>query len=534
MKEGDHQVITQRNWDVIVVGSGFGGSVSALRLAEKGYRVLVLEKGRRYLTKDFPKTNWNFRKFFWMPRLFMYGIQCMTLLRNVFVLHGAGVGGGSLVYAGTLLVPPDEFFENKNWPGTGWKDKLTPYYEKAKKMLGAVKVQYEAETDKLLKACAAELGRESTYDKVNVGVYFGNPGETRDDPYFNGLGPERTGCTLCSGCMVGCRVNAKNTLDKNYLYLAEGLGVEILPEHEVEDIRLLSNGNYQIRIRKSTGFFKASYNLQAGKIIMSGGVMGTVKLLLGCRKKGSLKDISAKLGDFVRTNSEAIIGIKLRKKPAASFSKGVAISAGFHPDENTHVQTVRYGKNQTAMALLTTFLPERKSPLPGIVAWLISVVRSPLEFAANFLPFRWAEKTIILLVMQPVNNYLRLTYERRWWRLGGLSMNSHPHTGKPIPSHIPSGAETAKKIRKKTGGTILTTYMDAFFRIPTTAHILGGACMGKDIYSGVIDENFQVFNYPGLYVIDGSVIPSNLGVNPSLTITALAEYAMSRFPGKNE
>ena len=261
MKEGDHQVITQRNWDVIVVGSGFGGSVSALRLAEKGYRVLVLEKGRRYLTKDFPKTNWNFRKFFWMPRLFMYGIQCMTLLRNVFVLHGAGVGGGSLVYAGTLLIPPDEFFENKNWPGTGWKDKLTPYYEKAKKMLGAVKVQYEAETDKLLKACAAELGRESTYDKVNVGVYFGNPGETRDDPYFNGLGPERTGCTLCGGCMVGCRVNAKNTLDKNYLYLAEGLGVEILPEHEVEDIRLLSNRNYQIRIRKSRPDFSGLHTI---------------------------------------------------------------------------------------------------------------------------------------------------------------------------------------------------------------------------------------------------------------------------------
>ena len=271
MKEGNHQVMTQRNWDVIVVGSGFGGSVSALRLAEKGYSVLVLEKGKRYHTNDFPTTNWNLRKFFWMPRLFLYGIQCMTLLRNVFVLHGAGVGGGSLVYANTLLIPPDEAFENENWPGSGWKIKLAPYYEKAKKMLGAVPALYEAETDKLLRECATDLGRGNTYHKVDVGVYFGKPGETAEDPFFNGLGPERTGCTHCGGCMVGCRVNAKNTLDKNYLYLAEGLGVEILPEQEVEEIRLLSNGNYQISLRKSIGLFRTSQKLQAKKIVLSGG-----------------------------------------------------------------------------------------------------------------------------------------------------------------------------------------------------------------------------------------------------------------------
>ena len=286
------------NWDVIVVGSGFGGSVSALRLAEKGYRVLVIEKGKRYRSEDFPKTNWNLRKYFWMPRIYLYGIQCITFLKNVFVLHGAGVGGGSLVYANTLMVPPDEAFEDHNWPGTGWEKKLSLFYEKAKIMLGAVPASYEAETDKILKNCADYMGRGSKYHKVDVGVYFGKPGETEEDPYFDGKGPKRTGCTLCGGCMVGCRFNAKNTLDKNYLYLAEQLGVTIMPEQEVQDIRLLEDGGYQLTIRKSTGLKRSYRKLQAIKVILSGGVMGTVKLLLKCRKSGSLKDISSKLGDL--------------------------------------------------------------------------------------------------------------------------------------------------------------------------------------------------------------------------------------------
>ncbi len=526
--------INHANWDVIVVGSGFGGSVSALRLAEKGYKVLVIEKGKRYKTEDFPKTNWNLKKYFWMPRIFLYGIQCITLLKNVFVFHGAGVGGGSLVYANTLLVPPDDAFESQNWPGSNWKERLTPFYEKAKTMLGAVPAGYEAETDKILKECAEYMGKGSSYHKVDVGVYFGKPGETVEDPYFDGRGPKRTGCTLCGGCMVGCRYNAKNTLDKNYLYLAEQLGVTIMPEQEVLDILPLEHGGYQLTIQKSTGLSRPLRKLQADKVILSGGVLGTVKLLLKCQTKGSLKNISSKLGDFVRTNSEAIIGVKLKKTPTEDFSKGVAISAGFYPDKKTHIETVRYGKGQTVMGLLTTFLPDHNIPLPGFIRWGISVIRSPMQFIANFFPFDWARKTIILLVMQPVDNYLKLNYKSRWWRLGRFSMNSQSSDGEIIPSHIPIAEKTAGTIIQKTGGTAMTTYMDAIFGISSTAHILGGACIGSDIKSGVVDDNFEMFNYPGLYVIDGSVVPSNLGVNPSLTITAMSEYAMSQFPENNK
>ena len=530
--QDNYSELNRANWDVIVVGSGFGGSVSALRLAEKGYKVLVIEKGKRYRSEDFPRTNWNLKKYFWMPRFFLYGIQCITLLKNVFIFHGCGVGGGSLVYANTLLVPPDGAFEDQNWPGSGWKERLAPFYEKAKMMLGAVPAAYEGETDKILKECADYMGKGSNYQKVDVGVYFGKPGEMAKDPYFDGKGPDRTGCTLCGGCMVGCRYNAKNTLDKNYLYLAEQIGVTIMPEQEVLDIQPLVDGGYQLTIRKSTGFSRPIRKLQAEKLILSGGVLGTVKLLLKCQNIGSLNNISSKLGDFVRTNSEAIIGIKLKKTPSEDLSKGIAISAGFHPDKDTHIETVRYGKGQSIMALLTTFLPDRNIPLPSFIRWGISVIRSPLQFIANFFPFDWARKTIILLVMQPVDNYLRLNYKSRWWRLGGFSMNSQSSDGKKIPSHIPIAEKTAENIIQKRKGTIMTTYMDAIFNIPSTAHILGGACMGRDIKSGVIDDNCEIFNYPGMYVIDGSMVPSNLGVNPSLTITALSEYAMSRFPEK--
>jgi len=529
----NYSMMEKCNWDVIIVGSGFGGSVSALRLAEKGYKVLVVEKGKRYNTEDFPKTNWNLKKYFWMPRIFLYGIQCITLLKNIFIFHGTGVGGGSLVYANTLLVPPDGAFDDSKWPGKNWKDKLAPFYEKAKIMLGAVPANYEATTDKILKECADYMGKGSSYHKVDVGVFFGEKGETVKDPFFNGKGPERAGCTLCGGCMVGCRYNAKNTLDKNYLFLAEKLGVSILPENEVEDIIPLIDGGYQLLLRKSTGIRRPLKKIQCKKLILSGGVLGTVKLLLKC-KNNTLKNISSKLGDFVRTNSEAIIGVKLKKNPDQDFSKGIAISAGFSPDDNTRIETVRYGKGQTVMGLLTTFLPDRNIPLPSFLRWGVAAIRSPFEFMMNLFPFDWAKKTIILLVMQPVDNYIKLNYKKRWWRFGNYSMNSELSDGKKIPSYIPVAEKTAQRIVKKKGGTILTTYMDAFFNISSTAHILGGACLAENESLGVVDENFQVFNYPDLYVIDGSVIPSNLGVNPSLTITALSEFAMSKFPKNTE
>ena len=522
----------KQKYDVVIIGSGFGGSVSALRLAEKGYKVLVLEKGRRYETKDFPKTNWRLRKFLWMPKLFLYGIQCITLLKNVFILHGAGVGGGSLVYANTLLVPPDKAFEDKRWFGGGWKNKLLPFYATAKKMLGATPAQYLGETDYILKNTAKKMKKEDTFHSVDVGIFFDNPGKTAKDPYFNGKGPDRSGCILCGGCMVGCRHNAKNTLDKNYLYLAERLGVEIFSEQEVLSVQK-SDAKYLITYKKSTGIFNSSKIVKADKVIFSGGVMGSVKLLLKCKTNNLLPNISDCLGDYVRTNSESILGVRTHtNNNNQDFNKGIAISAGFYPDDKTHIETCRYGKGQNSMSMLTTHIFSRKHIIPVPIRWLFNIFRHPIKFIKDSVPYKWSSQTVILLIMQPISNYLKLTYKRRWWRLWGQSMNSELSSGVPIPSSIKSGEYVANEIAKNINGVPMSTYMDTFLGIPTTAHILGGATMGDSVTNGVVDENFEIYNYPGLYVIDGSVVPSNLGVNPSLTITALAEYAMSNFPEK--
>ncbi len=520
----------RNHYDVIIVGSGFGGSVSALRMAEKGYKVLVLEKGKRYEDKEFPKTNWNLRKYFWLPKLFMYGIQCITFLKNVFILHGSGVGGGSLVYANTLLVPPKEAFENNRWPDEKWRERLTPFYNNAKKMLGAGQAQYLGETDDFLRKYAQKIGREHTFRPVDVGVYFGTPGKTEPDPYFDGKGPKRTGCILCGGCMVGCRHNSKNTLMKNYLFLAENLGVTILPEHETVDIRQNSAG-YNVQIRKTTGMINHRKTLHCSKLIISGGVMGTVKLLFKCRENGSLPKISNQLGNFVRTNSEAIIGTTSFKNPKGKdYTKGIAISAGFEPDDSTKIETVRFGQGQDALGRLSTFMTKSKSNVPSWLQWFTLILKHPLRFLGMFWPFGWAQKSVILLVMQPVSNYLKFNYRRKWWRFGFRSLNSDSENDDPIPSKIKAGEDLAEYIADKTGGFSIATTTNSLFNLPTTAHILGGCSMGKDVNSGVVNDKLEVFNYPNMYIIDGSVIPSNLGVNPSLTITALAEYAMERIP----
>ena len=524
----------KQKYDVVVIGSGFGGSVSALRLAEKGYDVLVLEKGKRYNTSDFPKTNWNIKKFLWMPNLFLYGIQCITLLKDVFILHGAGVGGGSLVYANTLLMPSDEAFNDECWIGGGWKEKLKPFYDKAKFMLGATKAPYLGETDYILKNTAKRMDKLDSFKEVDVGVFFDSSGEVVKDPYFNGKGPDRNGCVLCGGCMVGCRYNAKNTLDKNYLFLAEQLGVTISPEKEVVYVKKNSDDSYIINYKKSTGFIRNSDNIYAKKIIFSGGVMGTVKLLLKCKDKGFLSKLSDCLGDYVRTNSESILGVRSRSlSKSKDFTKGIAISSGFKPDDKTHIEVVRYGKGQNGMSILTTHIFSKNNKFLTVFKWLANMILHPIDFIKDSIPYKWSSQTVILLVMQPINNYLKLTYRKKWWRLGAKSMNSELSQGNPIPSSIPMGEKVAKDIGAEIKGVPMSTYMDTFFGIPTTAHILGGATMGDNIDSGVVDDKFEIFNYPGLYVIDGSVVPSNLGVNPSLTITALAEYAMSKFPNKD-
>ncbi len=515
------------SYDFIIIGSGFGGSVSALRLTEKGYRVLVIERGKRFRDKDFPRSNWNLRKYLWLPPLKLYGIQNITFLRDVLVLHGTGVGGGSLVYANTHLEPPSTVFDDPRWTDKNWHHRLQPFYRLAKKMLGTTRAPHLAESDRLLKQVAQQMGREDTFYHVDVGVYFGEPEQTAPDPYFDGMGPERMGCKLCGSCMTGCRHNAKNTLDKNYLYLAEKQGATILPETEVLGI-LPSGRGYRVLTRKSTGFLHTKGEFSAPNVVLSAGVLGTVKLLKKCNENGWLPKLSPMLGDYVRTNSEAILGVRVPKKMRLDLNRGIAISAGFHPDDETHIETVRFGKHHDAMGFLTMPMTTRDTRLPGILQWIIEFFKRPLSFLRAMNPLGWAASTVILLVMQPVSNYLKLQYKRRWWRLGGFSLNSRRNTPEKIPSFIPSGEKATRMMAKNNGGVPLTSVADTLLNIPTTAHILGGCIMGKDESSGVVDEDFQVFNYPGLYVVDGSVIPANLGVNPSLTITAMAEYAMSR------
>jgi len=522
-----------RTFDYIVIGSGFGGSVSALRLAEKGYKVAVLEKGKRYQPQDFAKTNWNFRKYFWLPQLKLYGIQCLTLLKHVFILHGAGVGGGSLVYANNLLVPPDEVFKKPEWGPGDWKKKLAPHYSEAKRMLGATPSPTLSPTDEMLAEVGKELTGEDTFHINDVGVFYESSGKKVADPYFGGKGPERIGCTLCGACMVGCRDDGKNTLDKNYLFLAEKLGVEIIPETEVTQILNRSN-EYRILSRKSTGFRHPVKVFSAKGVILSGGVMGTVKLLLKSRMNGDLQSLSPRLGDLIRTNSEALIGVKTSKKDV-NYSKEIAITSGIYPDKDTHIEVVRYPKGSDAMALLTTLLVGGGGKLPRPIRFLGTVIRHPLKAIESLNPFNWAHRTAILLVMQTVENYMKFDYRRRWWRLGLRSMNSTKAPGVPmVPTFIPIANEAAKRMAKKMDGNAYSVLPEVLFDVSSTAHILGGCAMGETPDDGVCDYKGQVHGYSNMFVVDGSVIPANLGVNPSLTITALAEYILSNFPNRDD
>lgn len=519
--------------DFIIIGSGFGGSVSALRLSEKGYSVLVLEQGKRWKPDDFPKTNWNLRKFIWMPRLLLHGFQQITLLRDVLVFHGAGVGGGSLVYANTLLVPPDAFFKDPKWADLAdWKSVLEPHYATAKKMLGVTEAAFLAETDEHLRAIAKEMGREHTFHRTQVGVYFGEPGKTVKDPFFGGEGPDRTGCTLCGGCMVGCRHGAKNTLDRNYLYLAEKKGARILPETRVTDVRPLSGRGYELSVERSTSLFmKDRRTLRARNVVVSAGVLGTVKLLMACRDRGSLPALPPALGGYVRTNSEALLGIKSKSR-SVDLSKGIAISAGFYPDEKTHIETCRYPKGSDFMSLLGTVLVGG-GRLPRPFHFLGAILRHPLQFLRLLWPFGWARRAVILLCMQPLDNSLELKMRRRWFWPWRRVLDSDRGDRPPAPTFIPIANETAVRMAKRMDGMPQSVLPEVLLDTCSTAHILGGCPIGHGPQDGVVDSRCRVFGHEGLYVIDGSVIPANLGVNPSLTITALAEHAMSQVPAKS-
>jgi cholesterol oxidase len=526
-----HGVAAPFDYDFAIIGSGFGGSVSALRLSEKGYRVAVLEMGKRWGPADFAKTNWNVRRFLWLPKLWCHGIQQITLLRDVLVFHGAGVGGGSLVYANILIAPPDEAFRDPRWPaGQDWKATLAPHYRMARFMLGATPAGKTFVADELLRQIVdEEMGRGPTFQVHDVGVYFGEADRTMPDPFFGGEGPARTGCILCGECMTGCRHGAKNTLDRNYLYLAEKRGCAVHAETMVTDIRPLPGGGFEVDTVRSTSRLRRRPRVfRARGVVVSAGTLGTVKLLLRCKERGSLPRISDQLGNWVRTNSEALVGASARSD-AVDYSHGIAITSGVHPDQDTHVEIVRYGKGQDFMALMVTYLTGGGAPWPRWLRWLGNMVRHPVGFLRVHWPFGWAKRTAIVLVMQPVSNYLRLTVRRRLW---GRTLVSQAKEGPRPPTYMPLANEIAARMAKKMDGTPGSVLLEVLGNTSTTAHILGGATMGRDPGDGVCDAEGRIFGYEGLYVADGSLVPANLGVNPSLTITALAEHVMSAIPQK--
>ncbi len=515
-------------FDFIVIGSGFGGSVSALRLAEKGYRVAVLEAGKRFRDHDFATCSWQVRKFLWAPRLRCFGILRITNLPHVMVLSGAGVGGGSLGYANTHLAPPPVFFQSGSWPaGTDWARRLAPHYATARRMLGVTRVPDPTPADVEIFRLARAMGCRETFRLQDVAVFFGEPGKTVPDPYFQGRGPSRRGCTHCGGCMVGCRHNAKNTLDKNYLYLAERLAVKIFPETKARLLRPVSGG-YVVETTCTTslgGYPRKTF--KAAKVILAAGVLGTLELLFQCRDRGTLPNLSPMLGRRVRTNSESLTGVSARK-PSADFSKGVAITSSIYPDPVTHIEPVRYPKGSDLMSLLTTILPPGGCLPNRRLAWLRRAFARPLDLLRVHWPFGWAQKTIILLVMQTIDNSIALDHQRHRLLPRVKRFVSRPEKDSVMaPDCIPQAQEATEILAQIINGLPQNAIGEIFLKKGTTAHILGGCVMGDDPSRGVIDRYNRVFGHPGLYVVDGSMVPANPGVNPSLTITAMAEHAMS-------
>lgn len=521
------------DYDFLVIGSGFGGSVSAHRLTEKGYSVGVLEAGKRFNDEDFPKTTWNVFKYLWLPQVGCYGIMRITPLGNMLILSGNGVGGGSLGYACTLLEPPDPFYQDPQWADMqDWKGALAPHFATARDMLGVNRCQVVTPADEALKAVAEDMGRGDTFHMQDVGIYFGEPEETVPDPYFGGRGPDRTGCKLCGGCMVGCRNNAKNTLPKNYLYLAEKQGAVVHPETTARLVREVEGG-YAVDTYCTTKWFRrGKRTFTARKVVFAAGVLGTLPLLFECRQKGALANISSVLGHRVRTNSEALTCVTA-KDDEVDYSHGIAITSSYHPDDVTHVEPVRYPKGSDLMTFFLTMFVEGGGRFLRPLKWLWSNLRHPITSFRVHWPFKWARRSIVLLVMQTLDNSLKLLFKRRWyWPFGRSLVTAKEVTREFIPIEMPQAQEATKKFAARTGGIPTNSLTEVTLNMGSTAHILGGCPIGPDAQRGVVDEQNQLYGHEGLYVIDGSMMPANLGVNPSLTITAMAEHAMSHIPPK--
>jgi len=517
---------SQFDYDYIIIGSGFGGSVSALRLSEKGYKVLVIEKGKWLTAKDFPTTNWNLKKWLWLPALKFFGLFKLTYFRHVAILSGVGVGGGSLVFANTLPVPKSGFFKAETWAHLAdWENELKPFYQTALAMLGAASNPRLEIGDLALKQLAQEIGKEEHFNKTNVAVYFGEPGVTVKDPYFSGNGPARAGCIFCGGCMLGCRHNAKNTLDKNYLYFAQQNGAKIQAESEVDDVIPIDRQNgaagYCVRWKSSTSFFKTHGEFTCRGVVFAGGVLGTVQLLLKL-KPTSLPYLSGKIGTGIRTNSESLIGVTTFDKNKI-FSDGIAIGSILHTDEHSHLEPVRYSAGSGFWRIFMSPLAYGKNAPARAAKVLVDFLTHPVQNLKLFLVDDWSKRTQILLFMQTLDSTLR--FSRGWF-----GMKSRLDRGTAPTAFIPAAQLLAERYAKIVDGKPAALSTETLLGIPTTAHILGGAVMGKNDLEGVIDKDNHVFGYENMYICDGSMISANPGVNPALTITALTERAMSKIP----
>jgi cholesterol oxidase len=525
----------RHHYDVIVVGSGFGGSVAALRLTEKGYRVGVVEAGRRFADAQLPKTSWDLRNYLWAPKLGMFGIQRIHVLKDVVVLAGAGVGGGSLNYANTLYEPPAPFFRDPQWGHiTDWQAELSPFYRQARRMLGVVVNPHMTPADVHMKAVADEMGVGDTFHLAPVGVLFPGDGQKAGqrvpDPYFGGAGPERTTCTECGACMTGCRVGAKNTLLKNYLHLAERAGAVVHAERTVRRVRPLTGGGYAVETvsTRARGGRRHHRTWTADQVVFAAGTLGTQRLLHRMAGEGTLPRLSRRLGELTRTNSEALLGAAALKTGVVDAGAGVAITSSFHPDADTHIEPVRYGKGSNAMGLLQTLLTDGNRP--RVRQFVGQLLRDPRK--ARMMSVRnWSERTIIALVMQSIDN--SLTVYRKRGLLGKTRITTRQGHGRPNPNWIPAGHEAVERLAKRLGGMAGGTWGD-LFNVPMTAHILGGCMIGDSAETGVIDPYQRVYGHPGLHVFDGAAVSANLGVNPSLTITAQAERATAMWPNKGE